>query len=173
MITCNSDSIELEIPVALALLAFASKDNARPHLHCVGIDQGTIGATDGHRAVAFGFCSGGASTHHGKVWARDHVETLIKVAKAHKLATIALRFDACAKGVILPPLSRVMPEPRMTAKRAVGFDPKLMSALELACKACGVKGAALDSLAGELDPIGFTVAGPSQSARVVVMPMRI
>lgn len=173
MITLYTDHIALELPVAAALLAFASKDNTRPQLYCIGIDNDTIGATDGHRAVAFGFAAGGTSIHHGKVWARDRVETLVKVAKAQKLATVELRFADCVKGTTLPPLSRVMPEPRMEAVRAVGFDPKLMAALELACKACGVKGAKLDTLGDALDPIGFTVAGPSQSARVVVMPMRI
>lgn len=174
MITYAPTDLQITIPVAVALLAFASKDDTRPHLG-VGIDRADLCATDGHRLVQFGIPgmpSGDSNKWHGKVWSRAHVETLVKVAKATKATVITLRFEDCLSSAF-PPCSQVVPERKLTARRPVGFDPALMEAMVKVTKACQVKGVKLDSLTGELDPIGFTVSGPSMSARVVVMPMRI
>lgn len=172
MITYTPSDLQITIPVAVALLAFASKDDTRPHLG-VGIDADSLCATDGHRLLQFAIPGvSGTCIHHGKVWSRAHVETLVKIAKATKACLITLRFADCLSAPF-PPCSQVVPERVMSARRAVGFDPALMEAMVKVAKACETKGVKLDSLAGELDPIGFTASGPNMSARVVVMPMRI
>lgn len=174
MITVNHDHIEISLPVCAALLAFASKDATRPHLG-VGLDTSAgLCATDGQRAVAFLLEPAFPAVLHGKVWARSVVETAFKVAKAQKATTVVLPVAAACQDHAFPPIAQVIPDRLITARAPVGFDPALLfGALEATCKACGVKGAKLDSLADPLDPIAFTVNGPSQSARVVVMPMRI
>jgi hypothetical protein len=45
--------LEISPDVCKALLAFASKDLARPHLAGIGINQGDPCATDGHTALRF------------------------------------------------------------------------------------------------------------------------
>lgn len=177
MIVCTTDHIEISLPVAAALLAFASKDDTRAHLCAVGIDQDALCATDGHRAVQFGFASDGTS-HHGRTWSRDYVETAVKVAKARKLASIELRFADCQKtDSVFPPIAQVMPEDGFGRTREpVGVFPAYLADLEKVRKACEATGVLLSSMHGSLDPIGFTVDGTVRGglrARVAIMPMRI
>lgn len=178
MIVCTPDHIEISLPVAAALLAFASKDDTREHLCCVGVDQDALCATDGHRAVQFGFATDGSS-HHGKTWSRDYVETAVKIAKARKLATLELRFADCQTTTegVFPPISRVMPDDGLRpAKEPVGVNPAYLADLEKVRKACDATGVLLSSMRGSCDPLGFTVDGTHRGgvrARVAIMPMRI
>jgi hypothetical protein len=178
MIVYHPFHVELSLAVAKALLAFASTDKTRPHLG-VGIDGEAIGSTDGHAAVMFdagwtAVDSAKPSNHSGRVWSRVHVETAVKVARAHKQATVALNYADLLPDGVFPPLSRVMPEPGIDASKPIGFDPALVGQLEPVCKACECKGAKLTTLGAPLDPLGFTVEGPTGlRARAAVMPMRV
>jgi hypothetical protein len=176
MITPHTDRLEISLPVAAALLAFAAKDDTRPHLCCIAISDGALCATDGHRAVMFGFTDG-TSIAHGKAWPRQHVETRIAIAKATKAKSIDLAFAECTD-VVVPPYNQVMPQDGLKTGRTdfIGVNPAYLGDLEKVRKACDATGVKLTSLGGSLDPIGFTVDGGYRGgllARVAIMPMRI
>ena len=170
MIALGIDGVEVSLPVAAALAAFASKDATRPHLG-VGVSGRNLVATDGHRLVSFPL-SETVSIHHGKVWSREYVETMIKVARAIKAKSIVLAFAACLQGHKLPPTEQVMPDYGMTATESIGFMPEYVADLGKVCKACGADGAILSHARGALDPLGYTVRGREMTALAVVMPMR-
>jgi hypothetical protein len=180
MITFTPFRVEISLPVAAALIAFASKDGTRPNMG-IGIDNGALGATDGHCAVTFdpscATIADGAKPelHNGRVWSRAHVETALKAAKAQKRQTVELAYvDCLSEAFRFPPLSAVMHKPGVDAHAPIGFNPAYVGQLSLLCKACDANGARLTSANGELDPLGFTVAGADGlSARAAVMPMRI
>lgn len=181
MITFHPFHVEVSIPVAMALLAFASKDDTRQHLG-VGIEQGKLCATDGHVAVMFEDCTvaDGArpEEHESRVWARSFVETAVKVAKATKAKAITLQYGHMLRDSKFPPLHQVMPADGVVpCATYIGVDPKYLGQLSLVAKACGQAGVRLVSLRGELDPIGFRVVGGLKrapvTARAAIMPMRI
>jgi hypothetical protein len=170
----DPETIQLSVSVAAALIAFASKDDTRPSVG-VGVDNGALCATDGHRAVAFTADARVPSIMQGLSWARRHLETLVKVAKAQKADLIMLeRKDS--RGVCFAPVSQVLPDYGMEAKGyEIGLDPAYLADLGKVAKACGAKGVKLTEAKGDLDPIGFRTASHTGdlTARVVIMPMRI
>lgn len=169
-IQATFETLTLSLDVAAALVAFASKDTTRPHLG-VGIDDGAVCATDGHRAVQFK--ARDVAIKNSRVWSRAHVETAIKVSRAQRAATVVLNFADCLLDSVFPRVAHVIPEQGFCARESVGLDPALLAGLEKVCKACGVKGAKLTALRGSLDPVRFDAVGPTQDATVVLMPMRI
>jgi len=171
MIEVTAEYVQISLPVAAALLAFASKDDTRPHLG-IGIDGAYLCATDGHRGVQFPL-TGAVSIHHGKVWSHAHVETLLKVAKARKQPAIALAFADCLAGQKFPPFAQVIPDYGMEATKPVGFNPTYFADLGKVCKACGVVGAKMTSARDPRDPVLFTIGDKGLTARAVVMPMNI
>ena len=178
MITFHPFHLELSLPVAMALLAFASKDDYRAHLG-IGIEDGAVGATDGHTAVLFEACAvedgGNPAAHDRRVWSRATVETAVKVARAHKAKTVTLQYGLFLDGPTFPPLRQVLPEDGISGNDcAIGFNPKYVGQLSLVAKACGAEGVKLTALRGGLDPLGFRATGTeSVTARAAVMPMRI
>lgn len=173
--------IEISLPVAAALLAFASKDDTRPHLG-IGLEQGSLCATDGHCAVMFDAATGetrdGApapDVHHGRVWSRAHLETAVKVARAHKRKTVDLAYVDCLPDSRFPPIAQVMPEDRIKTKGdPIGFNPAYVGQLALVAKACGETGVKLTTFTGDLDPLGFRIGGgEGLRAHAAIMPMRI
>lgn len=175
MITWFDTSIVVSLDVAAALVAFASKDETRLSTG-IGVDKGSLCATDGHRAIAFEpnatYTQG---PWQGRRWTRAQVETAIKVAKAQKSPEIRLELEQ-APAQTFAPIWRVVPDygleiPKRTT--AIGIDPALIADLGKVAKACDCKGVQLTQAKSDLDPIGFQVQGPAHSARVVVMPMRI
>lgn len=176
MIRFADTYIDVSVVVATALATFASKDATRPHIG-VGVDQGALAATDGHRLVIFNDVAVRPKLAHehlaqGKVWPRAHVETLVKVAKATKADTIRLELDKAGSG--FPPAWKVVPDYGMEpqADTSIGVNPDYLSDLCKVAKACGTSKVELSQAKGELDPIGFVVPGPEHTARVVIMPVR-
>lgn len=180
MIVYNPESVEISLPVAAALLAFASADDTRPHLG-VGINEGALCATDGHQLVRFDLdtCEqrdGATPTaHNGKVWAAKRVEIAAKVARLEKRKTVVLNYADCETAYTFPPACHVIPKAGITAREPIGFNPSYLANIAKICKAVGANGAKLTSLKGSLDPLGFRVEGPhgGLAATAVVMPMRI
>lgn len=176
MITYFDTAVVLSLDVANALIAFASKDVTRPHIG-VGVDQGSLCATDGHRAVAFEPCEDAewCRNTQGKVWPRAHVETQVKLARAVKAKEVRLELEHAKGG--FPEVWRVVPDYGMEPTGAavgVGVDPAYLADLGKVAKACGVNGVKLTQLKGDRDPIGFTAASKAgHTARVVIMPMRL
>lgn len=179
MICFHHDCLELSLPVARALAAFASKDDTRPL--GVGLRDGALCATDGHRLVRFergyGYQfndgTGPLDRHEGKLWSRAYVETAVKVARAQKLASVRLPYADMLADYVMPPVSQVVPDAGFEARNPVGFNPDYIGDLALVCKACDCKGAMLSGLRGELDPIRFEIGGTEFKATALVMPMRI
>jgi hypothetical protein len=182
MITFHPFHLEVSLPVAKALLAFASKDATRQHICGVAIEDGKVCATDGHTAVMFDgaiVVAGGeraAADVNSRVWARSLVETAVKVARAEKRDTILLQYGLMLPvDVRFPPLARVMPDDGIEGNDCpIGFNPSYTANLAAVAKACGHDGVMLTSLRGALDPIGFRATGTEGiSARAAIMPMRI
>lgn len=176
MIRFADTYIDVSVAVAAALAAFASKDATRPHIG-VGIDQGALAATDGHRLVLFNDAAVRPKLAHehlaqGKVWPRAHVETLVKVAKAQKADTIRLELAQAGGG--FPPAWQVVPGYGMEARAdaSIGVNPDYLADLGKVAKACGSPNVELAQVKGELDPVGFMVKGHEHTARVVIMPVR-
>lgn len=176
MITWFDTSIVVSLDVAAALVAFASKDETRLSTG-IGVDNGSLCATDGHRAIAFEPDKGcvAKGPWQGRRWTRAQVETAIKVARAQKSPEIRLELEQ-APAQTFAPVWRVVPDygleiPKRTT--AIGIDPALIADLGKVAKACDCKGVQLTQAKSDLDPVGFHVQGPAHSARVVVMPMRI
>ncbi len=171
IIWTDQDTLEMDLLVAVACVAFASKDDTRPHLG-VGIDHGAVCATDGHRLVRFETQAPDDAPMQGKAWPRKHVETLIKVARATKSDRITLRRADCIEAAF-PPVRQVMPQYGLEPAGPVGVNPAYLADMKAVVKACGCNGVALASIKGEYDPIGFVADGREHKARVVIMPMRL
>jgi len=184
--TFTSDSVTLSQAAAAALLAFASRDATRPKLG-VGISDGSLCATDGHALLRFDApqCEPSVALKlDRKVWSAEYVSTRLKVAKADK-TDVRLDFEAF-KDMQFPPVGTVVPEPGfgvlvkgapsdkgIRKMKPTGVNPEYLARMVSVTKACGTKGVQLTALHGELDPIMFTICGPTLKATVVIMPMRI
>jgi len=164
--------IVIDLSVAAALLAFAGKDETRPSIG-VGIDQGSVCATDGHRALAFEPVSHIANHWQGRRWSRAQLETLVKVAKATKAKELQLPLATASEPKTFAPVWRVMPDYGVEPEsgESVGVDPEYLADLGKVAKACDVKAVQLTSIRHPLDPIGFKAIG-AHTARVAIMPMR-
>ncbi len=174
MIVCHLDRLELSLPVAKALLAFASDDATRPSLG-VGIDARTVGATDGHAALRFDrecIREDGKTLHlhNGKAWTHEYVSTALKVARAKKAPSVELPFADAKSG--FAPLERVFPDYEVDAHESIGFDPSYVAALATVGKACGQTNVELVAARAPLDPLMFRVVGVELSASMVLMPCR-
>lgn len=169
----HADRLELAVPVAVALLAFTSKDTTRSHLS-VGIGGNAVCATDGHTLACFEARTAAPPDRlQGKVWSRSHVETAIKVAKARK-ESVALSYGETLVGHQFPPVLQVMPDYGVEATGAIGVNPEYLGRMVAVAKAVGVAGVRLTSARGELEPLAFKVGrrDGDLSATVVIMPMR-
>lgn len=161
----------MTLPVAAALLVFASKDSTRPHLG-IGIEGPFLCATDGYRAVQFPLPEGRYPDR--AVWSHAQLETAIKVARATKQASVALVFAERQSEREFPPLRHVIPEDGVDLRKPIGLNPSYLGDIAKVCKACGVEVASLTSANGELDPVAFSVGNaPGLTAKAVIMPMRI
>lgn len=180
MITFHPSHLEISVPVARALLAFASRDKTRPHLCAVAVTETGLAATDGHAAVLFDGSTviDGAPTWSidGRVWSRAEVETALKRAVAEK-RSVRLAYSAMLPDVKPPPMRQVLPHDGIAGNDTyVGVDPRFLAALKAVATACGERGVRLTALRGALDPIGFRCSSVSSSrleARAAIMPMRI
>lgn len=173
------DHVRISIPLAKALLAFASTDSTRPHLG-VAMHHATLAATNGHALLIVensGDCRfDGArpENYHGRVWPHAHVEQALRVARARKEADVELRYAEARSDLQFPPVEQVVPDYGVELSGPVGIDPHYLAAIGLVTKALGVKGACLAAARAPLDPLGFTVGNAEGlEARVVVMPMRL
>lgn len=179
--------VECTIPVALALLEFANRDVTR--VWGCGIDDGgALAATDGHSLVRFTTCDPGGQDVRARfrtAWTAEYLETTIKLARSAK-CNVSLTWDACAKGarsgelVKFPPTAQVVPPPGFSGKEIerTGINAMYLARLALVQRACYPRdavspGVVFSGMAGPFDPIRFDVAGPSATAEVVIMPMRI
>lgn len=185
-ITHHSDRIEVSIPVAKALLAFASTDTKRPHLGA-GFRDGYLSATDGHSLLSFDApcrqLAEETGLHwamidriiEGKCWSHGYVETALKVSRATKATTVSLRYADLAPG--FPPCTQVIPDYAVSLAEPIKVDPDYLGRILLVCKACKDGGATLTAANGPLEPIMFTVGADrgerNLTARIVIMPMRI
>lgn len=175
----NSETVEISLSVAAALVAFASKDDTRASCG-VGVDRGALCATDGHRLVLFPVQSATVADGARPVamtgcrWHRSHVEKLIKIARAEKADRIVLSREQ-TMGVQFAPCWRVVPDYGFEAKSEarIGLDPKYLADLVPVTKACDAKFVQLTQAKSDLDPVGFLVQGAEHEARVVVMPGRV
>jgi hypothetical protein len=169
----HADRLELALPVATALLAFASKDTTRAHLG-IGIEGSHLCATDGHTLVMFapGNSSPRASLER-EVWSRSYVETAVRVARAQKSKTVALPYTALLVEQKFPPCSQVVPEDGFSLRGPIGVNPEYLARLQAVAKACGETGVRLTSARGDLDPIAFKAGRGGTTATVVIMPMRV
>jgi len=174
MIRFGDTHIVIDLSVAAALLAFAGKDETRPSIG-VGIDQGSVCATDGHRALAFEPCPDAlwCARWQGRRWSRTHLEQQVKIAKATKAKELSLWEGHASEPKTFAPIWRVMPDYGVEPKRdeSIGVDPEYLADLGKVAKACGVKGVQLTSIRHPLDPIGFKAIG-AHTASVAIMPMR-
>lgn len=134
MIHFTPNSVELSVDVALALLAFCSKDKDRPNLG-VGINQGEVCATDGHTAIRFKSAEPDKSLE-GCAWPRAYVAQRIKIAKASKLSVLLLKEDSAKAH--FPNVSAVEKDIAATVQldSPVGWSGEFMGRLAVVCKAC-------------------------------------
>ena len=159
MIIYQIDYIEISLPVAAALLEFASKDKSKPECS-IGVQAGALCATDGFSAVVFYSAEQTDVVRRGgAVWARTAVQLAVKVAKAEKAKTIRLEYASALPDLSLPPISQVLPDYAVKAKEPIGFNPEFFARLCSVTKARDAPGAVLTSAKGPLDPSGFTVTG--------------
>lgn len=171
--------VQVSLPVARALLAFAGKDPLRPHVG-VGIDDGALCATNGHIAVAFETATtvledGAApATQNGAVWSHAHVTSALKTARARKRQTVVLRYSDRLSDCQYPRLAGILSAEGWSVDQPIGFNPSLFAPLATLGKACGTHLASLAAAGKPLDPMVFTVGNrDGLCARAVVMPARL
>lgn len=167
-----------------ALLAHASKDEARLHLAGVGFNHGHVVATDGHRLA---LCTvEGASDNEGKA----HVVPRSALQEAYKAATVRTDIAIAANEdgyeiavdgagwsgkcpMTSPQYQQVIPaKERAGSVRCIGFNPFYMADVGKVLQATGGKAVAM-SMGDELDPIRIDIPGEGCAWVVVVMPMRV
>lgn len=174
MIHFEDSHVVIGLDVAAALLAFASKDETRP-AQGVGIDNGSVCATDGHRAVAFEPCTDAVwcKRWQGRRWSRAALETAVKVAKATKACELQLQLATASEPYTFAPIWRVMPDYGVEPKspESIGVNPAYLADLSKVAKACEVQGVQLSAVRGPFDPVGFKAVG-AHTASVAIMPMR-
>lgn len=174
-IVYSNEGITFPVAVGEALLAFAGKNIARPHVAVGTCDEAHLSATDGHTALRFLGCTPGGTqpmTYARSVWTRETVDRAVKVAKATK-GQVSLLWTERAKDLNFPPMSTVVPSAKMSAKEPVGLNPDYLARLSKVAKACGQAFVALAGLGDPLDPVLFHVTGISLRAEVVIMPGRL
>lgn len=173
MIQSNSDGIVAPREVIKALLAFAvtKKQKDRVAMNGIGIDNGSLAATNGHCAVVFSVPVD--QKYNQRIWPRDYCETQMKVAIALK-KDVELRWESLLSASIpFPSISKVMPEPGVSPVEPVGLNADFLQKLPLACAACSTTTVVVTSWKTSDAVVGMSVKGVELSAEIIAMPVRL
>lgn len=181
--TITAAQITLTKAEAKALVAFCSKDRARPQLCAVQFEpaEGVAVATDGHTLVRrTGRKSGGAPflvhavdlVAAAKLCGPKDVVEVTPVALNVGGTPVPVRENAAR----FPPYREILAATRSEeVPRVLGFDGHLLARLALVQDACGKGQMIRMSFFGELDPQSFACSAPSFAAEWdgVIMPCRV
>lgn len=193
MIEFTETHVNVSVNVVKALLQFASKDQSRPSIYGIGINQGNLCATDGVAAIRFQKHTGTLPDDlDGRVFPREYVESKLALTIKAKSLAVHLRWDQLLS-LTFPPLDRVEVTNRrvkLPANSPFGVDAYNLARLVSVQRACspgkrpvphskGYQFARLVSRDGNLEPCSFEVGSHSTGhpsihfARVTIMPVRI
>ncbi len=170
--------ITIPLPVAKAILKFASSDKTRPSINSIGISQGGLAATDGAAACQFylDIEPVTASTFDRHWFPRSLVETALKVAKAHKSPFLTLdpandsRDSIAGRTALFLPLPDIMPlAGAVSVIDAIRIPAQYLALLPLVTKACETEHTSL-TVANIDQPVRFDVKGRLVSAVVIINP---
>jgi hypothetical protein len=196
----TEETLTIPVAKAKALLAFASKDDTRLHLACVGLTYSNLdgkveapkdkagrkakkpvsqfavlAGCDGHTLVTFRMPFEAWPPYlDGKVVAKSSFgRSYVDVegrVAAVRKAPVVLLTVALVEAQF-PPIQQVEPTPGFLAgTKPVCIDARYLARIALVTKACGSEGAELVTMGAERDPVRFDVRGPIGSARITIMP---
>lgn len=165
--------IGITVAMARALLAFAGRDQTRPHVSIGVSAEGALCATDGHTLVRFRGAPL-AEEWRGLYWSHDEVTMLLKVARAKKLDTIEL--PSVTREMTFPPVSQVFPTAAGVCSLTT-VNPDYLGRMALVADACAASKRSrpgVTLIAGEeMGPSYYVIAcGGAVQAEILIMPMR-
>lgn len=182
--TITEAGLVVPVPLAIAMMQFASKDRFRVNMTGLGFDDCALAATDGvSGARVCGVDPNGSvpPSYNGSAWSGEYVNARIKAAKADKSDSVLLEWGL-RLDMRFPPLSRVIPSGvKIESTGPVCFNPRLVARLESLAetvqgkrKAIGLEVHLRRVPSNTYDPFVYFIPGkrPAPDIEVVVMPQR-
>ncbi len=163
MITTTPTHLILPVLVAKALLTFSPKKAQ----YGIGIDAGSVCATDGYSSVRFVVNPPISAEHNETLFDKAVIETAMKVAVARKEPVLSIPWQDNSDFPALHVLEASLEG--MPVAAVVPIDATLFKRVEAVCKACGTLKAEFRVLGNALS---ISVRGEEISAGVVVMPLQ-